>query len=110
MRQLGRGPNNHGANPRRVVPPRPHFLSKKEEPMSRPRVRFQVAAAAAAGLIAASLTMFVGRAEAATATFEAENATITDGVVESVYAGFTGTGYVNGKDAIGSGVQWSVQA
>src|SRR5262249_1702239 len=41
---------------------------------------------------------------------EAESATISQGVVESNHAGFSGTGFVNLDNAVGSYVQWSVNA
>ena len=78
--------------------------------MKRPRVRTQLAAVAAAGLVGAGLTVFVTQAEAATTVYEAENATITAGVVESNHAGFTGTGFVNTDNAVNSSVQWTVNA
>jgi hypothetical protein len=42
--------------------------------------------------------------------FEAESATISQGVVESNHTGFTGTGFVNLDNVTGSYVQWSVPA
>jgi subtilisin family serine protease len=42
--------------------------------------------------------------------YEAENATISQGVVESNHAGFSGTGFVNYNNVAGSYVQWSVNA
>jgi aryl-phospho-beta-D-glucosidase BglC (GH1 family) len=42
--------------------------------------------------------------------FQAENATISQGVVESNHAGFTGTGFVNYNNASGSYVEWTVPA
>ena len=47
---------------------------------------------------------------ATTTTYEAESATISQGVVESNHAGFTGTGFVNYDNVTGSYVQWSVNA
>ncbi|MFD1935482.1 CBM35 domain-containing protein [Nonomuraea mangrovi] len=41
---------------------------------------------------------------------EAENATISQGVVESNHAGFSGTGFVNGDNAAGPYVEWTVNA
>ncbi|MFD1538124.1 glycosyl hydrolase family 28 protein [Nonomuraea guangzhouensis] len=41
---------------------------------------------------------------------EAEDATISQGVVESNHAGFSGTGFVNGDNVVGSYVQWSAPA
>jgi alpha-galactosidase len=42
--------------------------------------------------------------------YEAENATISQGVVESNHLGFSGTGFVNGDNVVGSYVQWNVNA
>jgi alpha-L-fucosidase len=42
------------------------------------------------------------------ARYEAENATISDGVIESNHAGFSGTGFVNYTNAVGSYVEWTV--
>jgi hypothetical protein len=41
---------------------------------------------------------------------EAEGATIFHGVVESNHAGFTGTGFVNSDNEIGSYVEWTVSS
>ncbi|GLZ28763.1 alpha-galactosidase [Lentzea sp. NBRC 105346] len=41
---------------------------------------------------------------------EAENATISQGVVESNHAGFSGTGFVNGTNAVGPYVEWTINA
>jgi alpha-L-fucosidase 2 len=43
-------------------------------------------------------------------SYQAENATISQGVVESNHAGFTGTGFVNGDNVVGSYVQFAVNA
>ncbi len=40
--------------------------------------------------------------------YQAEDCTISQGVVESNHAGFTGTGFVNGDNAVGSYVECSV--
>ncbi len=77
--------------------------------MKRPRVRTQIAALTTAGLLGAGLVL-TSSADAATTTFEAESAAITAGVVESNHAGFTGAGFVNTDNAVGSAVQWSPQA
>ncbi|GAA3804374.1 hypothetical protein GCM10022226_25320 [Sphaerisporangium flaviroseum] len=44
------------------------------------------------------------------ARYEAEDATISGGVVESNHAGFTGTGFVNFDNAVGGYAQFSVNA
>ncbi|GAA2409136.1 hypothetical protein GCM10010404_78850 [Nonomuraea africana] len=40
--------------------------------------------------------------------YEAENATVFQGVVESNHAGFSGTGFVNGDNVAGGYVEWTV--
>lgn len=47
---------------------------------------------------------------AAATRYEAENATISQGVVEANHLGFSGTGFVNGDNVVGSYVQWTVNA
>lgn len=42
--------------------------------------------------------------------YQAENATISQGVVESNHSGYTGTGFVNYDNVVGGYVQWSVTA
>ncbi|MEV8372794.1 CBM35 domain-containing protein [Kribbella sp. NPDC056861] len=42
--------------------------------------------------------------------YEAEDATITAGLVESNHAGFSGRGFVNYDNAVGSTVEWTVNA
>ncbi|NUT33293.1 MAG: carbohydrate-binding protein [Hamadaea sp.] len=42
--------------------------------------------------------------------YEAESAQINQGVVESNHTGFTGTGFVNLANAVGSWLQWTVTA
>ena len=49
-------------------------------------------------------------ASAAPTRYEAENATIFHGVVESNWPGFSGTGFVNYTNEVGSYVQWTVNA
>ena len=67
-----------------------------------------------AGLLAAALAIPVaitvaGPASAAT-DYQAENATISNGVVESNHAGYTGTGFVNYDNETNSYVQFTVTA
>jgi glucose/arabinose dehydrogenase len=59
-----------------------------------------------AAVLVAGLTG--GPAAAAPVVYEAEQATIVDGVVESNHAGFTGTGFVNSANAVGAAVEFSV--
>src|SRR4051794_570448 len=47
---------------------------------------------------------------AATTDYQAENATIAQGVVESNHAGYTGTGFVNMDNVVGSSVEFTVHA
>ncbi|MEV0347569.1 carbohydrate-binding protein [Nonomuraea sp. NPDC050680] len=42
--------------------------------------------------------------------YEAEDATISQGIFENSHTGYSGTGYVNGDNAAGSYLQWSVTA
>ncbi|SDZ30834.1 exo-1,4-beta-D-glucosaminidase [Amycolatopsis xylanica] len=42
--------------------------------------------------------------------YQAEDATIVNGVVESNHAGFTGSGFVNYDNVVGSSVEWTVNA
>ncbi|MFI6901221.1 cellulase family glycosylhydrolase [Nonomuraea sp. NPDC050394] len=49
-------------------------------------------------------------AEAAPTRLEAENATISQGAVESNHAGFSGTGFVNGDNVAGPYVEWTFDA
>ncbi|MER6006857.1 cellulase family glycosylhydrolase [Nonomuraea angiospora] len=63
--------------------------------------------AAIAAIVAASLQ--AAPAQAAT-TYEAENATVSQGVVESNHAGYSGTGFVNYDNITGSYVEFAVDA
>jgi chitinase len=68
-----------------------------------------------AGLLALSLALTAGivlspGSAAAATDYQAENATISQGVVESNHAGFTGTGFVNYDNVAGSYVEWTVTA
>lgn len=70
-----------------------------------------LARSVAALVLVASAFVVPGQpATAASTRYEAEQATITDGVVESNHAGFTGTGFVNYNNATGSSVEWTVTA
>jgi glucose/arabinose dehydrogenase len=66
-----------------------------------------------AGALAAVLvlsTVVTSPAQAAPTRYEAENATIVQGAVESNHAGFTGTGFVNLDNVVGSYVEFTVNA
>lgn len=59
-------------------------------------------------LAASSLAQADASNAVAAAGYEAENAAISQGVVEANHAGFTGTGFVNYDNVVGSYVQFSV--
>jgi glucose/arabinose dehydrogenase len=61
-------------------------------------------------LLAAGVLVSGGSAAAAPTRHEAENATISQGVVESNWPGFSGTGFVNYANVVDSYVQWTVNA
>ncbi|TCC38658.1 PQQ-dependent sugar dehydrogenase [Kribbella speibonae] len=61
-------------------------------------------AVAALGLSAPSA------ATAAATDYQAEDATVSQGVVESNHTGYTGTGFVNYDNLVGSYVEWTVTA
>src|SRR4051795_4362386 len=75
--------------------------------MRKPRI---VAATAAAALVVGGLFAVATNADAATVEYQAENASISKGVVESNHAGFTGTGFVNYDNTLGGYVEWTVPA
>ncbi len=69
-----------------------------------------VAAVAALGVAALTTLVAIAIPAAAATRYEAENATIFQGVVESNHLGFSGTGFVNGDNVVGSYVEWTVNA
>ncbi|WP_433440684.1 glycoside hydrolase family 75 protein [Nonomuraea sp. CA-141351] len=69
----------------------------------RPLIVLAVACLAVTALVALP-------ARAATVRYEAENATISQGVVESNHAGFSGTGFVNSDNVTGPYTEWTVNA
>ncbi len=78
--------------------------------MRRRRFSWRSGSLLLVALLAAAVTITpVGTPASAAATqYEAENATISQGVVESNHLGFTGTGFVNYDNVVGSYVEWSV--
>src|SRR3954471_1206421 len=72
--------------------------------------RSRIVAAAATVLLGAGVFVATTTANAATVEYQAENASISKGVVESNHAGFTGTGFVNYDNALGGYVEWTVPA
>src|SRR5215207_9602623 len=76
--------------------------------MHRARARARIALLATGLLVAFSLPSLP--ASAAPTRYEAESATISQGLVESNHAGFSGAGFVNYDNTIGSYVEFSVNA
>jgi chitinase len=66
-----------------------------------------VATLAAAGVLVAWV---LPTSTASAADYQAEDATIVQGVVESNHAGYTGAGFVNYGNAVGSYVEWTVSS
>jgi len=73
-------------------------------------MRFKKAASASAAAALVLSLLAPTPAKAAPTIYEAENATISQGVVESNHPGFSGTGFVNYDNLIGSYVEWIVNA
>jgi glucose/arabinose dehydrogenase len=69
-----------------------------------------VVVASAALAVAVTLVVQVIPASAATTRYEAESATIFDGVVATNHTGYTGTGFVDYVNEVGGYVQWPVTA
>ncbi|NRQ40266.1 cellulase family glycosylhydrolase [Nonomuraea sp. NN258] len=65
---------------------------------------------ALAAIVAASLPAAAAPAHAADVTYQAENATVSQGLVESNHAGYSGTGFVNYDNVTGSYVEFTVDA
>ena len=67
-----------------------------------------------AGLAAVAVTLALAplapTATAAPTDYQAEDATISQGLVESNHAGYTGSGFVNYDNLVGSYVEWTVTA
>src|SRR5688572_5118050 len=64
------------------------------------------------GILVGSLVMLglaPSMAQAAPTRYEAENATCT-GTIDSNHAGFSGSGFCNGNNAVGAAAQFTVQA
>src|SRR6266542_2112965 len=79
--------------------------------MRRTRARLvAVLAAVLSVVLVATGSLLATPSSAAAVRYEAESATISQGVVESNHAGFSGTGFVNYDNVVGSVVQGSVDA
>jgi endo-1,4-beta-D-glucanase Y len=72
--------------------------------------RAAAGALVAAGLVAAGLVAVAWPASATASRYEAENATISQGVVANNHTGFSGTGFVDYTNVAGSYVQWTISA
>ncbi|MFK4086449.1 PQQ-dependent sugar dehydrogenase [Kribbella sp. NPDC020789] len=78
--------------------------------MTSRTLRRRLGSSAAALATALALTSAPPPATAASTDYQAETATISQGVVESNHAGYTGTGFVNYDNLVGSYVEWTVTA
>jgi glucose/arabinose dehydrogenase len=78
--------------------------------MTSARFRRSALAAAVAVATGSLIAVAVATPAAAATRLEAENATITQGTVAANHAGFSGTGFVDGVNVVGSGVTWTVTA
>jgi glucose/arabinose dehydrogenase len=76
----------------------------------RQRNRNKIVALVATALAIAGVVVTARVASAAPVRYEAESATIFHGAVESNHAGFSGTGFVNFANEVGSYVQFGVTA
>src|SRR6266542_3108350 len=74
------------------------------------RSRLVKVAALLAGALVVSVLVPLVSASAAPTRYEAENATVVQGIVEANHLGFSGTGFVNSNNVAGSWVQWTVTA
>jgi unsaturated rhamnogalacturonyl hydrolase len=75
-----------------------------------PLVKRKIFAVLSAAVVAGGVLVGSGGANAASTMFEAEQATIFNGVVESNHTGFTGTGFVNSNNEIGAYLEFAVSA
>lgn len=62
------------------------------------------------GLLAATFAATSGSAHATSSVYEAEDATVFHGTVDTDHLGFTGTGFVNTANEIGAYVEFTVDA
>jgi hypothetical protein len=74
------------------------------------RLHAVLAVAGATSAVLAALVAPGQPAGAATTSYEAESATISQGTVATNHTGFTGTGFVDYTNVAGSFVQWTVTA
>ncbi|TCC06018.1 PQQ-dependent sugar dehydrogenase [Kribbella soli] len=76
----------------------------------KPRLIWAVTALAVATLGLSAPPAVTMAATAAATDYQAEDATVSQGVVESNHTGYTGTGFVNYDNLVGSYVEWTVTA
>ncbi|MEV5444157.1 carbohydrate-binding protein [Streptomyces sp. NPDC052644] len=75
------------------------------------RMKPALSALACAALAAGTVAVLPATASAATTRYEAERAPATcDGTVDTNHAGYSGTGFCNGRNAIGAALQFTVDA
>jgi glucose/arabinose dehydrogenase len=78
--------------------------------MTRRSLRLALLSGLSAVAVMLALAPLTPFASAASTDYQAEDATISQGVVESNHAGYTGTGFVNYDNLVGSYVEWTVTA
>src|SRR5919197_6709179 len=78
--------------------------------MFRPARAALRATAALIVVLPALLVVSSPPACAAPVDYQAEDATISQGAVESNHTGYTGSGFVNYNNVVGSYVEWSIPA
>ena len=76
----------------------------------KPRSLWAVTALAVATLGLGAPPAVTMAATAAATDYQAEDATVSQGVVESNHTGYTGSGFVNYDNLVGSYVEWTVTA
>src|SRR5690242_13566729 len=83
--------------------------SRKGMRMGKHNQRAGLALLSGVGLVL-SIVVPAAPAAAAPTRYEAESATISQGVVESNHLNFSGTGFVNNDNVVGSFTEWTVTA
>jgi endo-1,4-beta-D-glucanase Y len=78
------------------------------KPNSAPRIGGALAAGSL--VVALAVSMAASPAGAATTSYEAESATVSQGTVATNHTGFTGSGFVDYTNVTGSFVEWTVTA
>ena len=81
----------------------------RSAPIGRRGIRRLVAALTAVTVPLAFLAAATHSASAAPVRYEAENA-VCQGTIDSNHTGFSGTGFCNTTNAVGTSVTWTVSA